>query len=254
MSIVTTASQPPAATSPGAALLETRNLSKIYTVGDSKVIALNRVNLQIAKGTFTSVVGTSGSGKSTLLNMLAGLEKATQGEIYVAGLPLHTFNETELVTYRRNNLGFVFQSFNLIPSMTAVENVALPLAFQGIAPAERLARARATMVQLGLAKHLDHKPTQLSGGQQQRVGIARALVVNPTIVFADEPTGNLDSKTAEATLQLFQRLCRDFGQTWVMVTHDQHLASFADKIVHIIDGRITSIEDGAPRPLTPNPS
>lgn len=222
-------------------LVETRDLSKIYQVGSSQVVALNRVNLQINRGTFAAVVGTSGSGKSTLLNMLGGLEKPTAGEVWVAGQPLHTFNENQLVTFRREQVGFVFQSFNLISSMTALENVAWPLAFQGVGKAERLLRARAALSRMGLAAHAAHRPTQLSGGQQQRVGIARALVVNPKIVFADEPTGNLDSRTAEATLRLFRELCSRFGQTWVMVTHDQHLASFADIIIHITDGRITSI-------------
>lgn len=223
-------------------LVETRGLSKVYQVGSSSVVALNRVDLQISQGTFAAVVGTSGSGKSTLLNMLGGLEKPTAGEVWVAGQPLHAFTENQLVTFRREQVGFVFQSFNLIPTMTALENVAWPLAFQGVAKIERLARARAALSRMGLERHLDHRPTQLSGGQQQRVGIARALVVEPKIVFADEPTGNLDSRTAEATLLLFRQLCERFHQTWVMVTHDQHLASFADIIINITDGRITSIE------------
>ncbi len=223
-------------------LVVTRDLSKIYQVGSSQVVALNRVHLTIARGTFAAVVGTSGSGKSTLLNMLGGLEKPTAGEVWVAGQPLHTFTENQLVTFRREQVGFVFQSFNLIPSMTALENVAWPLAFQGVSKLERLARARITLTRMGLGGHLNHRPTQLSGGQQQRVGIARALVVDPKIVFADEPTGNLDSRTAEATLLLFRQLCERYHQTWVMVTHDQHLASFADIIIHIADGRITSIE------------
>lgn len=223
-------------------LVRTRDLSKIYQVGNSQVIALNRVNLTINRGTFAAVVGTSGSGKSTLLNMLGGLEKPSAGEVWVAGQPLHTFNENQLVTFRREQVGFVFQSFNLISSMTALENVAWPLAFQGVGRDERLLRANAALKRIGLGKHVNHRPTEMSGGQQQRVGIARALVVNPKIVFADEPTGNLDSKTAEATLLLFRQLCERLNQTWIMVTHDAHLASFADIIINIIDGRITSIE------------
>ncbi|MDO4718084.1 MAG: ABC transporter ATP-binding protein [Propionibacteriaceae bacterium] len=220
-------------------LVETRDLSKVYRVGDSRVVALNRVTLRIPRGSFTAVVGTSGSGKSTLLNMLGGLERPTAGEIYVAGQPLHTFSETELVTYRRNQVGFIFQSFNLMSSMTALQNVALPLSFRGYPKAIRTERARRVLVQLGLERHLHHTPNQLSGGQQQRVGIARALACNPTLVFADEPTGNLDSKTAEQTLRLFRTVIRRFNQTWIMVTHDSHLASFADTIVSIGDGRIT---------------
>ena len=223
-------------------LVETRDLSKVYKVGDSRVVALNRVNLQIRRGTFTAVVGTSGSGKSTLLNMLGGLEGPTAGEIFVAGQPLHRYNQNELVTYRREQVGFVFQSFNLLPSMTALQNVAMPLMFRGIPRAQREDRARRVLMTMGLGRHLNHKPAQMSGGQQQRVGIARAMAVAPKLVFADEPTGNLDSRTAEETLKLFRRVIQRFGQTWIMVTHDRHLASFADTIVSIGDGRITNIE------------
>ena len=225
----------------GEVMVETRDLSKVYRVGDSRVVALNRVDLQIRRGTFTAVVGTSGSGKSTLLNMLAGLEKPTSGEIIVAGQPLHRFSESELVSYRREQVGFIFQSFNLLESMTALENVALPLSFRGISKQARLKRARFVLTQLGLDRHLHHKPGQLSGGQQQRVGIARAMAVQPQLVFADEPTGNLDSRTSEETLNLFRAVIRRFGQTWIMVTHDRHLAGFADTIVSIGDGRITDV-------------
>ena len=178
-------------------VVRAHDLSKIYQVGNSPVVALNRINLTIERGTFVAVVGTSGSGKSTLLNMLGGLEKPTAGEVWVAGQPLHSFSENQLVTFRRERVGFVFQSFNLISSMTAEENVAWPLSFQGVPKSERMLRARAALNRMGLAKHLRHKPTQMSGGQQQRVGIARALVVDPKIVFADEPTGNLDRKNAQ---------------------------------------------------------
>lgn len=224
-------------------IVDARALSKVYQIGTAPpVVALNQVNLQIRRGTFAAVVGTSGSGKSTLLNLLGGLEKPTAGEVWVAGQPLHRYNEDQLVTFRRENVGFVFQSFNLMASMTALENVAFPLVFQGVPKQERRARAAVALGRMGLKDHALHRPTELSGGQQQRVGIARALVVEPRIVFADEPTGNLDSHTAEITLRLFQQLCRRFNQTWIMVTHDLHLASFADVIIHISDGRITSIE------------
>lgn len=229
-------------------LVVTRDLSKVYTVGGSKVVALNRVNLSIERGTFTAVVGTSGSGKSTLLNMLGGLEQPTAGEIFVDGQPLHTFSQNQLVTYRREQVGFIFQSFNLLSSLTAIQNVALPLTFRGMGKKLRLQRARLVLTQLGLGAHLHHKPNQLSGGQQQRVGIARALAVGPQLVFADEPTGNLDSKTAEAILTLFRAVIQRFGQTWIMVTHDRHLASFADTIVSIGDGRITDISHIDHRP------
>ncbi|MHA7862525.1 ABC transporter ATP-binding protein [Tessaracoccus sp. Y36] len=225
----------------GQPLVQTRDLSKIFRVGDSRVVALNRVNLTIPRGSFTAVVGTSGSGKSTLLNMLGGLEKPTAGEVFVAGQPLHRFSESQLVTYRREQVGFIFQSFNLLQSLTALDNVAMPLSFRGIPKRTRQARARAILTQLGLAGHLHHKPSQLSGGQQQRVGIARAMAVQPTLVFADEPTGNLDSRTSEETLRLFRAVIQRFQQTWIMVTHDHHLASFADTIISIGDGRITDI-------------
>lgn len=225
----------------GDLLVRTRELSKVYRVGDSRVIALNRVNLDISRGSFVAVAGTSGSGKSTLLNMIGGLEKPTAGEIWVDGQALHTYSENKLVTFRREQVGFIFQSFNLMPTLTAIHNVALPLSFRGMAKGQRTALAKKVLVMLGLGDHLHHKPTQLSGGQQQRVGIARALAVNPKLVFADEPTGNLDSKTAEQTLLLFRRVIRRFNQTWLMVTHDPHLASYADTIISITDGRISDI-------------
>ncbi|RRD44484.1 ABC transporter ATP-binding protein [Tessaracoccus sp. OH4464_COT-324] len=226
---------------PAQFMVRARDLSKVYTVGSSKVAALNRVHLDIPAGSFTAIVGTSGSGKSTLLNLLGGLEAPTAGQVSVAGHPLHRYSESKLVTFRRNNVGFIFQSFNLLPQLTALQNVALPLSFRGISRPRRERRARQVLHQLGLAQHASHKPAQLSGGQQQRVGIARALVANPKIVFADEPTGNLDSRTAEETLQLFRAVNRSLKQTWIMVTHDRHLASFADTIVAISDGRIAEI-------------
>ncbi|MDO5094487.1 MAG: ABC transporter ATP-binding protein [Propionibacteriaceae bacterium] len=230
-----------ASAEPATPLVRTRDLSKVYRVGESRLVALNRVSLEIPRGQFVAVVGTSGSGKSTLLNMLCGLEKPTAGEIWVDGQPLHTYSENRLVTYRREQVGFIFQSFNLLPALTALQNVALPLSFRGIPKSRRNAHAKKVLVALGLGDHLHHRPAQLSGGQQQRVAIARALAVNPKLVFADEPTGNLDSKTAEQTLQLFRRVIRRFHQTWLMVTHDQHLASYADTVVAISDGRIQSI-------------
>ena len=245
-----TAVQPAASVPPAEGpLVETRGLSKLFRVGSSRIAALNNVDLTVPRGSFTAIVGTSGSGKSTLLNMLAGLEKPTAGEVYVAGHPLHRFSEAQLVAYRRQQVGFIFQSFNLLPTLTALDNVALPLSFQGMPKARRRARARAVLTQLGLGQHLHHKPTQLSGGQQQRVGIARALAVNPTIVFADEPTGNLDSRTAERILTLFRNVIARYNQTWIMVTHDQHIASFADTVVSIGDGRITGIHTNT----TPEP-
>lgn len=220
-----------------------KDLYKIYRVGDTKVRALNGVNFEIYKGEFCAIVGTSGSGKSTLLNMLAGLEKPTKGEIIIAGEHMEKKTENQLVKFRREHIGFIFQSFNLMGTMTAVENVALPLTFQGVGKEIRLKKANTLLDLVGLTKHKNHRPTQMSGGQQQRVGVARALVVNPEIIFADEPTGNLDSNTSEEVMRLMQKVVYEKKQTLVMVTHDNHLAGFADRIFHIIDGKIVQIED-----------
>lgn len=224
-------------------VIEVKDLYKIYRVGEEKVRALNGVDFSIYKGEFCAIVGTSGSGKSTLLNMLAGLEKPTKGEIIIAGEHMEKKNENQLVKFRREHIGFIFQSFNLMSTMDAVENVMLPLTFQGVGLKERRKRAVKVLEMVNLKKHLKHKPTQMSGGQQQRVGVARALVVNPEIIFADEPTGNLDSRTSEEVMELMKKVVREQKQTLVMVTHDNHLASYADRIFHIIDGKIVKIED-----------
>ena len=220
-----------------------KDLYKIYRVGESKVRALNGVDFTIYKGEFCAIVGTSGSGKSTLLNMLAGLEKPTKGEIVIAGEHIENKTENQLVRFRREHIGFIFQSFNLLSTMTALENVALPLTFQGVDKAKRLKRASALLDLVKLGKYKNHRPTQMSGGQQQRVGVARALVVDPEIIFADEPTGNLDSNTSREVMELMQQVVHEKQQTLVMVTHDNHLASFADRIFHIIDGKIVRIDD-----------
>lgn len=220
-----------------------KGLYKIYRVGETQVRALNGVDLSIYPGEFCAIVGTSGSGKSTLLNMLAGLEKPTKGEIAIGRCRLDQMNEYQLVRFRREAVGFIFQSFNLIPSMNALENVALPLSFRGVPKKIRLARAARLLKTVGLAEHLFHKPSQMSGGQQQRVGVARALVVDPAIIFADEPTGNLDSATSAEVMELMQKVVREQKKTLVMVTHDNHLAGFADRIFHIIDGKIVKIEE-----------
>lgn len=224
-------------------VIQVKDLYKIYRVGEEKVRALNGVDFTIYKGEFCAIVGTSGSGKSTLLNMLAGLEKPTKGEIIIAGEHMEKKNENQLVKFRREHIGFIFQSFNLMPTMDAVENVMLPLTFQGVDLKERRKRAVKVLEMVNLKKHMKHKPTQMSGGQQQRVGVARALVVNPEIIFADEPTGNLDSRTSEEVMELMKKVVREQHQTLVMVTHDNHLASYADRIFHIIDGKIVKIED-----------
>ena len=225
------------------AVIQVRNLYKIYRIGENRVRALNGVSLNIYKGEFCSIVGPSGSGKSTMLNMLAGLEKPTKGEIVISGTHLENLNESQLVRFRREHVGFIFQSFNLLGTMNAVENVALPLMFRGVPRKNRLEKADKMLDLVKLKKHKNHRPNEMSGGQQQRVGVARALVVEPEIIFADEPTGNLDSNTSAEVMELMKKIVREQNQTLVMVTHDNHLASFADRIFHIIDGKIVQIED-----------
>lgn len=224
-------------------VIEVNNLYKLYRVGNSVVRALNGVSFAVYPGEFCAIVGTSGSGKSTLLNMLAGLEKPTKGEVIVSGQHMETLNEDGLVKFRRENVGFIFQSFHLIGTMNALENVALPLSFRGEARSSRLKKADKMLELVNLKKHKKHMPNQMSGGQQQRVGVARALVVDPKIIFADEPTGNLDSHTSEEVMHLMQQVVREQKKTLVMVTHDNHLATYADRIFHIIDGNIVKIED-----------
>lgn len=224
-------------------VIRVRDLYKVYRMGDTKVYALNGVDLDIRRGEFCAITGPSGSGKSTLLNMLAGLEHPSKEEIVIAGKHIEKLNEKQLVTFRRERVGFIFQSYNLIATMDAVENVALPLSFRGMGKAKRAKRAKEYLKLVGLERFMTHMPNQMSGGQQQRVGIARALAVDPQIIFADEPTGNLDSKTTMEVLKLMQTIVRERNQTLVMVTHDNNLATYADRIIKIIDGKIVSIEE-----------
>ena len=225
-------------------VIRVRDLYKIYRVGENRVRALNGVSFELYKGEFVAVVGTSGSGKSTLLNMMAGLEKPTKGEILIGRTHIERLSEKQLVAFRRENVGFIFQSYNLLPTMNAVENVALPLSFRGVSRKERLKKALHYMKLVGVKDQSQHMPSQMSGGQQQRVGIARALVVDPKIIFADEPTGNLDSRTTMEVLRLMQRIVKGRSQTLVMVTHDNNLASYADRRIRIVDGKIVGIETG----------
>lgn len=224
-------------------VIEVKHLYKLYRLGEETVRALDGVDFTIYEGEFCAIVGTSGSGKSTLLNMLAGLERPTKGEIIISGHHIEKLNEEQLVTFRREHVGFIFQSFHLLGTMNALENIALPLSFRGMPRETRMKKAAKMLKLVKLEKHGKHLPTQMSGGQQQRVGVARALVVEPDIIFADEPTGNLDSHTSEEVMQLMKQIVREQNMTLVMVTHDNHLASYADRVFHIIDGKIVRIED-----------
>ncbi len=224
-------------------VIEVKHLYKLYRLGDEVVRALDGVDFTIYRGEFCAIVGTSGSGKSTLLNMLAGLERPTKGEVIISGQHIEKLNEEQLVTFRREHVGFIFQSFHLLGTMNALENIALPLSFRGVPKSVRMKKAEKLLKLVKLEKHGKHLPTQMSGGQQQRVGVARALVVEPDIIFADEPTGNLDSHTSEEVMQLMKQIVREQNMTLVMVTHDNHLAEYADRVFHIIDGKIVRIED-----------
>ena len=224
-------------------MIQVRNLHKVYSVGNNKVHALNGVSLDIFEGEFCAIVGTSGSGKSTMLNMLAGLEKPTKGQVVINGKHIETMNENQLVTFRRDHVGFIFQSFNLLPTMTALENVALPLVCRREDKKVRMVAAGKLLDLVGLTEHKKHKPNEMSGGQQQRVGIARALVVDPAIIFADEPTGNLDSNTSKDIMRILKQVVREQNKTLVMVTHDLEQAKIADKVFHIIDGKIVKVEE-----------
>lgn len=228
-------------------VIEVKELYKLYRVGEEVVRALNGVSFEVYEGEFCAIVGTSGSGKSTLLNMLAGLEKPTKGEVVIAGQHMEKMNEEELVRFRRENVGFIFQSFHLLGTMDARENVALPLAFRGEGKSSRMKKADQMLDLVKLQKHKKHFPNQMSGGQQQRVGVARALVLDPEIIFADEPTGNLDSRTSEDVMTLMQDVVRKQNKTLIMVTHDVQLASYADRIFHIRDGKILKIEENRER-------
>ena len=227
------------------ALIEAKDVVKKYKVGSEIITALNGINLSIEKGEFVAILGTSGCGKSTLLNMLSGLERPTKGDIIVNGVRINKVNEKNMSRFRAREMGFIFQQYNLIPSLTALENVMLPLTIQGVSKKTRIKRARDILLKLGLGKRLHNKPSQMSGGQQQRVSIARSLVSNPKIIFADEPTGNLDSATSKEVMKLMQKVVREKQQTLIMVTHDNELAAFADRIFHIKDGKIIRIEEQA---------
>jgi len=223
-------------------IIELKNVKKIYHMGNEKIKAVNGVSFEINKGEFCCLLGTSGSGKSTLLNLMAGIEKASAGEILLKGYDIRHMSEKNLADFRQHYLGFVFQAYNLIGSMNALENVEMPLVFKRMDAKTRKRLAEQMLIQVGLGSRLTHKPKEMSGGQQQRVGIARAFVARPEIVFADEPTGNLDTKTTMEVMELIHAMARRNRQTIVMVTHDPRLASYGDKIIHILDGNIQKVE------------
>lgn len=233
-------------------IIEVKNVKKIYRMGKERICAVDDVSFTIKRGEFCCLYGVSGSGKSTLLNLMAGIEKLTAGQIIIKGKNIHRMNERRLAKFRQNNLGFVFQSYNLMNAMTALENVELPLIFKRYSTKKRKKMARDMLIKVGLGARLKHKPKEMSGGQQQRVGIARAFVSKPEIVFADEPTGNLDSKTSKEVMDLIREIARTNRQTIVLVTHDIRLAQYADKIIHIFDGKVEKIEVRSPKEQDPN--
>ena len=224
----------------GHPLIEVRDLRKEYVTGEETVVALKRINLSIARGEICCIFGTSGSGKSTLLNQLAGMEKPTYGSVRIGGVSVSELSENDLAAFRQRYVGFVFQSYNLLPNMTAMENVAMPLMFRGVPQQEREAAARAMLQKVGLAHRMDLDPNQMSGGQQQRAGIARAFISRPAVVFADEPTGNLDSKTTIEVMEMIRTFARRYHQTIILVSHDPETAEYASRIVKLIDGMVVS--------------
>jgi len=232
---------------PGAAdvhaIVEVRNVVRQYGRGDGAVRALDDVSLSVADGEFLAIMGPSGSGKSTLLNLVGALDRPDSGSIVVGGRDIASLSVKEASRYRRAEVGFVFQSFNLLPRMSVLENVAMPLMFDGVPAAERAASAGQALTELGMAHRLKHRPPTLSGGERQRVAIARALVHRPRLLLADEPTGNLDSRNAEAALELLGDLNRDRAQTIILITHEAEVARHAGRVVHMRDGRF--VEEGA---------
>jgi len=221
-------------------VVETKDLTMAYNIKDHEVIALNNVNLKIERGDFIAIMGPSGSGKTTLINLIGGLDRPTNGTIILDGNDLNDMNETALTQLRCRKIGFVFQSYNLIPILTALENVELPTVAAKLSSDEGRSRALAILEQVGLSDRLNHRPLELSGGEQQRVAVARALVNSPSIVLADEPTGNLDSETGIQLINLIRKLNRESGVTFIICTHDQMVAQHANRIVRIKDGNLIS--------------
>lgn len=220
-------------------IITVEGLKKYYTVGSNTVKALDGVDFQVHAGEFICVMGRSGSGKSTLLNMLAGLESPTDGFLEIDGAPVGILSERERIRFRRNSIGFVFQSYNLMPQYTTLENVALPLAIRGVGKRIRDELAEEALLRVGLQENLHHKPSELSGGEQQRVGIARAIIAKPPIVLADEPTGNLDTKTSAEVMELLTGLFREEETTFLLVTHDPDMRRYMDRTICLRDGKLS---------------
>ena len=221
-------------------MIDIKNLCKVYLVGDERVRALDHATLHIYPKEFVSIIGPSGSGKSTLMNIIGCLDIADAGSYYLDNLPIEAYSENQLAAIRNQKIGFVFQQFNLIPKLTAWENVELPLFYQKVPRAERETRVKAALERVGLSNRATHLPTELSGGQQQRVAIARAIVTNPKLILADEPTGALDSKTSQEIIDIFHEL-HEQGNTIVLITHDGDVAKQAQRSIHILDGQITEV-------------
>ena len=221
-------------------MIQLKDVCKFYQVGDDRVRALDHASLNIKPKEFVSIIGPSGSGKSTLMNIIGCLDISDAGEYLLDGLPIESYSETELARIRNQKIGFVFQSFNLIPKLSAEENVELPLIYQKVKRSERIVRVKEALERVGLSHRAKHLPTELSGGQQQRVAIARALVTNPSLILADEPTGNLDSKTSQEIMDMFHELHKQ-GNTIVLITHDNDVAKQASRSIHIRDGKITEV-------------
>ncbi len=224
------------------ALVRCRDLRKIFVMGRQKVAALDGVDIDIPEGSLTVIMGPSGSGKSTLLYLLGGLDRPTSGSIEVDGEPLEKMDENSLAVYRRQKVGFIFQSFNLVPSMTALDNVAFPLRFSGVGGGERKERSRGLLKQVGLENRSHHRPTELSGGQQQRVAVARALVNRPAMILADEPTGNLDTTSGLGIMRLLSELHRS-GKTVLVVTHDPRMLHYATNRIYLLDGKVVAEQE-----------